>query len=463
MTREEFTAFINFLENKYPVNQWVIDDIHLWPLIKIKLSFAFHSNSKPEVQDSNTDSATSKLKKALLGLFQLVKIFLKKKSTTQAKLFCLAPHFRYYDGDQYVNRYFNQLIAQSKKEEHDFLMGEYANTKKEYRENLDFPEQTIYFENLKYLSLFLREFTWKKYAKNVDWPEFEGFLAEVEQSLDGKALTKNAILKQFVYIKTLKSFYKKILEKNAINEAYILCYYVSEMYAMNLAAAELNIATWDMQHGGQGSLHIAYTNFNVIPETGYKLLPRKFWVWDTASALEIDKWIDHQEFHKVEVKGNPWIEYCIHRYNNEIDTSKKIILYTMQPVGDNLLDNYIVEAIKNTPPDYIWWLRLHPRQLKEKIKLKKLLENHNLLDRVNIEDATTLPLPGILSKAYIHLSKFSGSILEANIMKVKTIILSEIGVESFPEVVNTEYGLIHLEKDSKVLLQQIINLNNKVW
>ena len=111
MTREEFTIFINSLEKKYPVNQWEIDGVKLWPLIKIKLSFSFHSNSKPESQNSNSETTTSKFKKAFSGLFQLAKISLKKKTQTPTKLFCLAPHFRYYDGEKYVNRYFNQLIS----------------------------------------------------------------------------------------------------------------------------------------------------------------------------------------------------------------------------------------------------------------------------------------------------------------------------------------------------------------
>ena len=269
--------------------------------------------------------------------------------------------------------------------------------------------------------------------------------------------SKIVIIKQFIYIKILKSIYKKILLKNNIDEVYILCYYVSEMYAMNLATSELDIPSWDIQHGGQGGLHIAYTNFNAIPKTGYKLLPKKFWAWDTASASEIAKWVSTQEFHDVEAKGNPWIEYCVRRYTAEIDTTKKIILYTMQPIGDSLLDPYIIDTIKKTPPDYIWWLRLHPRQLKEKAKLYNLLDKYNLLNRVNIEDATKLPLPGILAKTFIHISKYSGSILEAYMMEVKTIILSSIGVESFPEVANTEYGLIHLEENSNILLNQIKN------
>ena len=80
------------------------------------------------------------------------------------------------------------------------------------------------------------------------------------------------------------------------------------------------------------------------------------------------------------------------------------------------------------------------------------------MDRVNIEDATKLPLPGILSRTYIHLSKFSGSVLEAYMMNVKTIILSEVGVESFPQVVNSKYGITHLKNDSNLLLDEILNI-----
>jgi len=136
----------------------------------------------------------------------------------------------------------------------------------------------------------------------------------------------------------------------------------------------------------------------------------------------------------------------------------------MQPIGNRLLDDYIIEAIKKTPIEYVWWLRLHPRQLDSKKELHSLLENKGLLDRVNIEDATNLPLPGILNKTFIHLSKFSGSILEASMMKIKTIVLSEIGVESFPKVMSSRLGVSHLEENSDKLISQILNteVNNEV-
>ena len=455
MNREEFTVFIKNLEEKYPVNEWKIDGVHVWPLIRIRLTFAYNTNSKPIGKESSSVSTIYKAKKAFLGLLDLAKLLFRNKSKISTKIFCLAPHFRYYDGKQYVNRYFNQLIEDSRNQGDEFLFAEYGNTSIEYRENMDFPNKTVFFENLKYLALFIREFTWKRYSNGADWPMFELFLKEVNSYSNNKKLSKNLILKQFGYINILKSLYKQILIKYSVNEAYILCYYVSEMYAMNLATAELGITSSDIQHGGQGIHHLAYANFNSIPDTGYKLLPQKFWCWDIASSMVIENWINNQNYHSVEINGNPWLDFCLNKYATQIDSTKKIIIYTLQPMGDTLLDDYVLESIRLSTNDYIWWLRLHPRQLHRKEELIQILNYHGVSDKVEIESALNTPLPAILSKCHIHISKYSGSILEASILKVKSIILDKIGVESFPEVANSEYGIVLLSQDSMHLVQTI--------
>ena len=455
MTREEFTNFINDLEKKYPVNEWKIEGIHLWPLIKIRLSFSFHS--KPSPKFSEQRSYFFILKSLFKSVYQLADLYLKNEKKPK-RLFCLAPHFRFFDGEKYINRYFNKLINSSEDSSLDFIFGEYGNTTKEYREKVDFSDKTLYLENYKYLALIIRKFLWKRYYNNAEWTEFQEFINDVENKLGKKFISKEELIKQFTFIDLLKKIYKIFLVKNSVNEVYLLCYYVSEMYAMNLATSELQINSWDIQHGGQGNLHLAYSNFNKIPTAGYKLLPKRFWVWDSASGAVISKWSSKQNYHQVEVKGNPWIDFCLKTYSSGIPDNKKIILYTMQPVGGTLLENYIIEAIKKTPPEFEWWLRLHPRQLQEKAKLQSIINAEGISSRVNINEALYLPLPGILSKTFVHISKFSGSILEAFIMKVKTIIISQIGVESFPDVVNSEYAVIHLDQNADKLIDQILNV-----
>ncbi|CAM4240041.1 hypothetical protein [Gillisia hiemivivida] len=452
MNREQYAELINKLEESYPVNDWKIKGVNVWPLIKMRLSFAYHNSSTKK----HTETRLAKLRKIFIGIFYIVKFFFTKKNNKQAKLFCLAPHFRYYDGRKFINRYFNRLIDDCLKSDSSFYFAEYGNTKSFYRKNLDYPDVTIYLEGIKYISLIIREFTWKKHLKDSKWEHFEDFIEEVNDKLGRLTINKSDIVKQFAYIDLLKYFYKKVLFKYNVQEIYILCYYVSEMYAMNLAASEMNLSNYDIQHGGQGNLHFAYANYNVVPLKGYKLLPKYFWVWNRASGDEIENWTRKQNYHKVFHGGNPWIDYCIKNLSPEVSSGKKIILYTLQPIGEKLIDEYIIEAIKKTPRNYVWWLRLHPRQLGEKSKLEQVLFKEGINCLVNIEDATKLPLPGILNETSVHLSKFSGSILEAFMMSKKSIILSSIGVETYPEVVDSEYGIVYLGTNSDVLLELIL-------
>lgn len=460
MNREEFVDWVNSLENNYPINEWRIEGVHVWPLIKVKLLFY---SGKSNLKKSKGLSKWAKLFKSFIGTFSYINLTLKSKSNSPTSFFCIAPHFRFLNNNKvYLNRYYNQSINEILNSgSQDFRIFDYGESTTDYKDSIDFPKKTIFLGTLKYFALMQRDLILLFKGRKNDWPRFEDFISDINDKIGPNLINANSITRQFVYIEKLKNIYTKLLLKHNVTEVYILCYYVSEMYAMALASNKLGISSCDIQHGGQGNLHLAYSGFNKIPENGYNLLPKKFWVWDKASFVEIQKWVSKQKFHEVFVKGNPWIEYCIQEFSSEIITNRKIILYTMQPIGSELLDKYIIEAIKETPMDYIWWLRLHPRQLQSKTDLKNYFETNGLKEKVNIDDAINLPLPAILSKCHVHLSKFSGSILEAYMMKVKSIIISDIGVKSFPEVVKTEYGLIHLEKDSDILLNQIVNLNLK--
>ncbi len=460
--RDELIAWINSLEEKYDVNSWQLKNTHLWPLIKINLSFLGKSNSKPPKKISEIKN----LLDVIQGLFVFLKILFRKKSKKNTNIFCLAPHFRFNDGVHLVNRYFNQLINQTQNVGKDFLLLDYGTSKSVYINKVDYPSQTFFLHKIKYFALGVRELLWRLFMPKTEWNGFNEFIVEVKSNTD-HSISKVAIIRQFVYIKILSQIYKIILKKYNVSEIYILCYYVSEMYAMNLAASELDIPTCDIQHGGQGKLHTAYANFNKVPQSGYRLLPKKFWCWDKASAEVIASWINpKQKFHRVDVKGNPWIEYCMQRYAIEVFSQRKIILYTLQPTEEDIIDGYIIDAIKNTPPSYEWWIRLHPRQIQDKDKLKNLLTSANLINKVEIERAYALPLPAILSNCFIHISKFSGSILEAYMLQIKTIIISKIGIDSFPDVAKSQLASFALNENSDELLSKILSediTNKKIY
>src|SRR5690606_32455909 len=125
-------------------------------------------------------------------------------------------------------------------------------------------------------------------------------------------------------------------------------------------ANQHNINSYDIQHGGQGSLNFAY-NYSFIPTNGINTLPKIFWCWDKASASNIEKWISKQNYHQVVIKGNLWIQYQLKKGDGQLQfPEEKIIIYTLQ---EKELDNFILDAISATPSGYTWWIRLHPRMM----------------------------------------------------------------------------------------------------
>lgn len=462
MDRKEHIAWLNSMEEKYPVNEWQIDNVHIWPLIKVKLSLENFKKSNVSISLSPL-SKKKQFLKILKGFYFFCQLFFKKKNKRPMHIYCLASHFRYNHDQNLINRYFNQLIEKDINSKRSYKILDYSNASTEYSKKIDFFPQTIFLDKLKYFALALRKLKLREYKNSTqNWRGFDSFLIELNSKSSKSTLTRSSVVKQYVFIDSLRKIYKIILEKYNVENVYILCYYVSEMYAMNLAASDLGISNWDIQHGGQGSLHPAYANFNHIPPSGYKLLPKYFWCWDNYSALEITKWAQNQAYHKVEVKGNPWVEYVSKNLSSEIDEERQIILYTLQPLNDNILDPYIIKTISKTPDNFIWWLRLHPRQLEQKQKLISILKVNNIFHKVEIEKAISLPLPIILNKCIVHISKYSGAILEAYMLKKVTIIISSVGVESFPEVVRSDYSRVVLKESSEELLTEITSLKKNI-
>lgn len=451
--REGYVNWINTLEERYPVNKWQIRGVHVWPMIKVQLIINW---SKAKNKKNNSPSKYELVTGALKGASEFFRSISQHSNSTN-ELYCVAPHFRYDDGKQLVNRYYNGLISGTTNLK-GFYIFDYGTASPAYKQKVDYPDKTFFLGNIKFFALALRELKWRSYDSNSEWEDYQKFTKEVSQVVGKAVITRASVTKQFVYIDMLKNLYKPLLKRNKVSVIYILCYYVSEMYAMNLAAAELGIPTWDMQHGGQGEAHVAYANYNVAPAEGYKLLPKNFWCWDNASAAVIAKWTSKQNYHGVMTKGNPWIDFCLSKYALEGEpANQKVILYTLQPTAGSILESYILKAIVDTPTGYVWWLRLHPRQLERKDELITLLAQHNVSHKVEIEKAMQLPLPAILSQCFVHISKYSGSILEAWFLKKKTIIISETGIECFPDVAKSNLAALSLNEDSNELLLEILS------
>ena len=78
---------------------------------------------------------------------------------------------------------------------------------------------------------------------------------------------------------------KLLLKHKNLKEIYLTCWYTTETMGICAAARQLGIKTIDIQHGKQGKYQAMYSGWTTIPESGYSLMPDKFWCWGNQSAI----------------------------------------------------------------------------------------------------------------------------------------------------------------------------------
>jgi len=454
-SRDEIFNWIVALESELPVESWKIDGICVWPLLRRDLFMALVS----KVDDVKVESSTPGGHGLIRSLHSLIRsavssIPLLIRSRNEYVVFSGARSHRIDQNNELYNRYFDPMM--------DYLEGRgrfAVMVEQSQRESRNYyrGDRVIFLQD--YLP-FARLLNWvlslgKTKFELSNYQTFLTRLREIHSMVEinlGR-WRPDMVARKVSNLKAHAIAFRLIFWHYRVKASFGLCYYSTPMYAMNLSAARSGIVSVDMQHGSQGPLHFGYAGYQKQPEREYDLLPNVFWCWDESSAKEIEKWIrPHSRFRAI-VGGNPWLKFTHdEEYVSKIPSN--MILYTMQPAGD-LLDRFIIDSIKKTKDRFSWWLRLHPRQLNDKSKLIDLLDKENLIDFVNINEAFTFPLPSLLRRAVVHISKFSGSIQEASILGTPSIILHPIGALAFDEYIKKGIARAYLGENVDELAQHL--------
>ena len=464
-SRIDIKNFILEIESKFPVNQWKIGSIHIWPYLRIKLFFyLIHSIEKSEVKNREEKPKSKEffLKSTYRNVRAVFRYYRWLKSLPKKKyIFVGADAHRVDHRDTRFNRYFDILIEKYEIQS-DSIYFEYGlNSGKQYNKDLIF----TFSEALKGF-LYLKKFN--KLPQNVHLEGYDSFLVFLSKdALFNRYITiySKELVTQWAHEKLYPKvlFFKKVFQLIKPEKVLILCYYLDDIFALTAAANQLKIRTIEMQHGPQSNVHLAYSNWSTLPESGYDMIPKNFWCWDQGSYNVIHDWTKNNQNYSVKVIGNPWIDYWKAKEMNY--KHQNFILYSLQPnplTLNQLFPESIVDFIKNSP--YKWFIRLHPRQLNEKDTIKSFLKSKGVLELINLDEATTDPLPLLLSKATLHLTHFSGTAIEASFFNVYTVLLNEIGVFSFQDLISLQKA-VYLnpnEADFQQNLHTIIQYNTNL-
>lgn len=243
-------------------------------------------------------------------------------------------------------------------------------------------------------------------------------------------------LKIFFQIIAWERILKKIKPKIIIG--------IEPIKELCIAANNNNIYTIDVQHGVQIDSTGEYAGH--FYRMSYRGREQKGWpdfvaCWDQDSTKLLTK--HRSKYTKPITLGHPWALRFLSNKDkldllvNEVPTKYKlesnlpVILYSLQYSRDSSgnTDSFIKipseldSFIKNEGSSYTWWLRVHPQLLREGFRedtFDKLEELYSGYNNVNWYEASYAPLPYVLSKTALHLTRDSSVVKEAAYFGIKS-------------------------------------------
>jgi hypothetical protein len=466
MKIEDIKSIINTIEEKYNVEGWVVDDIHIWPLIRIT-NYALLSS---EILKSDNKKKTNEYLDVLTTWFKSLKSILfdfkMQGKLEQTDVLFVGDGVSFTKTNElWYDKFCDPIIDYLKQKNIKYLNFEVGRL-------LFFPRynKSIYNQPCLDISIIKSKIFAKK-IKNISLDGYNDFLNDEFANKYFKYLPdKIEITKRVQKIKSIESYYLRKICKIKPKVGLIVSYYYDAGMAFNKACKKYGIESIDIQHGVQGPYHLAYCNWIKMPSVGYNLLPDVFWVWSEYEQREIINTNQNSIKHTTRVATNHFLNIWKNNSNsfiikydkkfNEINNNdKKKILLTLSPDTDSLMfDTY--KALSLIQNEYNIYIRLHPNMLYELDRYKKYFDSINFLN-YEIELSSSLPLYAILRNIDLHITAQSSTVIESAEFGVFSIITSEYGAALYESQILSGSAIYSYELNSIINSIRKLIIKNK--
>jgi hypothetical protein len=482
-----FEDVINALvaaEDLVPVNDWIVEGIQIWPLVRLRLYF---SGLKHEFDGANTSApvrmklpkslakiaamATGQARKALSSLRDPGRIALRAKRGS-VLFFSDGVSFAHFDG-KWLERFCDPLIETLRESGVATHLWVPAHTY--YTPRYSASEWIQSGIDRAQLNGVMRLLT--RGADGLRLPGHAEFLQLLrDRDFDTDEFSTARISSDAARIAAVSKYFRRRLVRLRPKLVFIVSYYAIEGYALVKACRELGIATIDLQHGVQGRIHPGYGQFTVAPADGYQLLPDYFWSWSNEEAEVISEWSTARVArHRAIVGGNPWLESwlsagtaAVKEYDARIGElqrqarARHHVLVTLQfGLAFETFLKPLAELALRAGPDWRWWIRLHPAILGLGPEIHRRLNDFGMAN-FDLDNASSLPLYALLRHMDLHMTYSSSVVLEAAAFGVPSFVCGTAGEELFPQqVASGEARRLWLESAEPRDLEAFIHMRTR--
>lgn len=453
---EETLQKINDVERKFPVARWTVDRLAIWPFLRTALAYSQNRNPDTRGRGLQTGDVRSRIPSYLRVAASLPNkmLELRQLGRKSPRLFAGSGTHRANLNGLLINKYFDVAVRDFNARGTPSVILE--TTMEFSRRNywngplmFSLPAMLGVLKMLKPLSGRRPTVSLEGYDEFCSYAYRQFNYEQALRRLLDRKIVDNRLQSLFFRKEVLKRF----LGNSSIETFYAICYYSSMLYPVTAACNELGIATVDIQHGGIGRGHYSYDRWINIPDGGYSLLPRYFWVWDKPTAALIDDWARPTGFHCAYTGGNPWNTDCYQLFETPAGRDG-YILYNMTEVT---LDSFVADAIRHSMNQYRWVLRMHPRQSQHRESLQQQINELGISDQAEIEDSVDVPLAVSLHYSAMFLSKASGSVIEAVELGYRPVLLRSLNMSYYDHFIKEGKVTVLNEDSASYLIEHIRN------
>lgn len=441
------------IERRFPVNEWTVNDIKIWPFIRTSLAYSQRYRS---TKKSIKVKKSKKLKRLVLWFLNMP-ITLSRFSSSVKKsnrIFIGAKTHRRLVNEKWENIYFDKAINYYRSLNEDSTMIDYG----AYMDKQNIVNSKIAFSIFElYLWIKIKLRFKSRYTIRIHLPKYELFYEFALREFTYSDAIKKPFLKsnlesQLIEFDQRRDFWINKLKNSKVGSAYFLCYYSGLLYPIISACNHLKIKTVDVQHGGMGIGHWSYSSWSIVPKEGYELLPKYFWTWDDGSEQLINQWAKKSNFHQAINQGTPWIE---NYFDDTIVCERKFILYnmTIDSITPFLAETFRYFIDKGLKIKF----RLHPRLTNIRSQVEEDLDKYDLKENAVVEDSNKVSLKQSLAESVAIISGSSGSIIESINLGFKPILLPSIGTGYYQSQIDNDNLFFLQVEDSGQLIKLIEN------
>lgn len=471
-----FLALVDEVERAFPVAEWHVGDVPVWPLARATLYTDLYQLGIGKPEYTHTHAAprgglvTRIGRAAADAATPLTNIW---RHRSDLRHLVLAPHRAdaLFVGDgvsldcvngAWQDRFCDPLIERLHADGASTLLMQRGDGQRLPWSRPTFAANTIVHRGR--LLAGLR----RSAPRQVSLPDHEGvvrFLAQNGAPILG--LNATALRDKAVAVSATASAFEQVLKIVRPSLCFVVGYFWGMGHALALACRRRGILSIELQREGRSAQHEAYI-WSTVPEQGYAILPAVFWTWTDADAAAIDAWTKKlkQPWHRGILGGQPqlasWFDddHPVTRATdamiNEVRASapaEREILVALQAVdGYEAEWNALAAFIETGASHWRWWLRRHPSTVhlgdRGMGRLPSLRRPNVVIDL-----PSSVPLPALLRHMDAVVSATSGAAVEASMFGVKPFFISPEAREFHPHLIET--GQAEIVTDMNTLAHRL--------